>query len=224
MANMEALWIAGKLHPGKKIVASELAHYTHQRISGVLGLSFEKVGCDQYGRMNLDELEKILLKGGVGTIVVTTGTTGTGSVDPLTDIIELQKHYHFRIHVDAAYGGYFILADHLGEYTASQLMAASLADSIVIDPHKHGLQPYGCGCILFKDPEVGKYYKHDSPYTYFSSTELHLGEISLECSRAGASAVGLWATMEMFPLKQGGEFAKNLDRCRHAALKLVRKD
>ena len=47
-------------------------------------------------------------------------------------------------------------------------------DSIVIDPHKHGLQPYGCGCVLFSDPGVGRFYKHDSPYTYFSSPDLHL--------------------------------------------------
>ena len=59
------------------------------------------------------------------------------------------------------------------------------ADSVVVDPHKHGLQPYGCGAVLFRDPGVGRLYKHDSPYTYFTSGDLHLGEISLECSRAG---------------------------------------
>ena len=55
----------------------------------------------------------------------------------------------------------------------------------MVDPHKHGLQPYGCGAVLFADPAVGRFYSHDSPYTYFTSDELHLGEISLECSRAG---------------------------------------
>jgi tyrosine decarboxylase / aspartate 1-decarboxylase len=223
MANMEALWVAGKLLPGKKVIASEFAHYTHERISAVLGLPFEKIGCDKSGRMNPAELEKILQKGEVGTVVVTAGTTGTGSIDPLTDIIELQKQYHFRIHVDAAYGGYFILAGGLSDYTNSQLQAITVADSIVIDPHKHGLQPYGCGCILFRDPQVGRFYKHDSPYTYFTSDDLHLGEISLECSRAGASAVALWATMEIFPLERGGEFSHNLDRCHQAALKLYEK-
>ena len=52
------------------------------------------------------------------------------------------------------------------------------ADSVVVDPHKHGLQPYGCGAVLFRDPGVGRLYKHDSPYTYFTSGDLHLGEIS----------------------------------------------
>jgi len=97
------------------------------------------------------------------------------------------------------------------------------ADSIVVDPHKHGLQPYGCGCVLFRDPAVGRFYKHDSPYTYFTSKELHLGEISLECSRAGASAVALWATQRLLPLAPGGEFAQGLAKGRRAALELDRR-
>ena len=103
------------------------------------------------------------------------------------------------------------------------MTASSEVDSLVIDPHKHGLQPYGCGCILFRDPAVGALYKHDSPYTYFTSAELHLGEISLECSRAGASAVALWATQRMFPLERGGAFAADLGKCRQAALTLYAK-
>jgi glutamate/tyrosine decarboxylase-like PLP-dependent enzyme len=66
-------------------------------------------------------------------------------------------------------------------------------------------------------------YKHDSPYTYFSSAELHLGEISLECSRPGAAAAALWATQRLLPLKKGGEFAQGLQRGRKAALALFEK-
>jgi len=151
---------------------------------------------------------------------VTLGTTGLGSVDPLTQILALKKDYAFRVHVDAAYGGYYILANNLAANTRAAFDCLSEVDSIVIDPHKHGLQPYGCGCVLFKDPSVGRFYKHDSPYTYFSSSKLHLGEISLECSRAGASAVALWATQQLLPMHKGGEFATGLEKCRDAALKL----
>jgi glutamate/tyrosine decarboxylase-like PLP-dependent enzyme len=97
------------------------------------------------------------------------------------------------------------------------------ADSIVIDPHKHGLQPYGCGCVLFQDPSAGRFYKHDSPYTYFSSAELHLGEISLECSRPGAAAAALWTTQKLLPLAGAGEFASGLEKGRAAALALFEK-
>jgi tyrosine decarboxylase/aspartate 1-decarboxylase len=222
-ANLEALWVAGNIHPKKKIAASELAHYTHQRISAVLGIKYQKIACGKNGEMDMAKLETQLKKGNIGTVVVTMGTTGIGSVDPLPEILALQKKYDFRIHLDAAYGGYFRLADNLPESTLQKYSCMQESDSIVVDPHKHGLQPYGCGCILFRDPAVGKYYKHDSPYTYFSSSELHLGEISLECSRAGAAAVGLWATQKLFPLIKGAEFSKQINSSHEAALKLYRK-
>jgi len=223
MANMEALWISGKTKPDQKIVASEQAHYTHKRISDVLGLRFQSVPCDEKARLDIPSLKQILNKGDVGTVVATIGTTGTGSVDSLPEILELKKQYDFRLHADAAYGGYFILANNLNPYTQRVYDCLHKVDSIVIDPHKHGLQPYGCGCILYKDPGVGQFYKHDSPYTYFTSPELHLGEISLECSRPGASAVALWATQKLLPLVPNEEFAQGLSKSRKAALALYEK-
>lgn len=220
MANLEALWVSGKLHPGKKVVASEQAHYTHRRISEVLKIPYESISVDARARMSLGSLEKVLKRGDVGTVVVTLGTTGTGSVDPLSSILELRKRYQFRIHVDSAYGGYYCLADGLSTDVDASFAGLRHVDSIVVDPHKHGLQPYGCGCVLFSDPSVGSFYRHDSPYTYFSSDELHLGEISLECSRPGASATALWATQKLLPLEKGGQFAQGLSKCRKAALTL----
>lgn len=223
MANLEALWVAGQINPGKKVVASEQAHYTHSRISSVLGLKFDAVKCDHDGRMDIDALKEMLANGDVGTVVATIGTTATGAVDPLPRLLELKAQYGFRLHADAAYGGYFILAGNLNPETKSSFDKLSDVDSIVIDPHKHGLQPYGCGCVIFHDPRIARFYKHDSPYTYFTSKDLHLGEISLECSRAGASAVGLWATQRLMPLVKGGEFASSLNAGREAALKLYQR-
>src|ERR1035438_3353697 len=228
IANLEALWVAGQTMPGRRIVGSEQAHYTHHRISTVLKLYFTPIPADERGRMSLEALGFELSKGDVGTVVVTVGTTAIGAVDPLEEILALRERYGFRVHVDAAYGGYFrLIPEALDQPTRRAYAALDQADSIVIDPHKHGLQPYGCGCILFRDPAVGRFYKHDSPYTYFTSKELHLGEISLECSRAGAAAVALWATQRLLPLVPGGEFAAGLKAGRAAALQLdarVRND
>jgi tyrosine decarboxylase/aspartate 1-decarboxylase len=220
MANLEALWVAGQLAPGQAILASAQAHYTHERISKVLHLPFEKIECDERGRMDVGALERRVAQGGVAAVVVTLGTTATGSVEALDEIVRLREKYQFRIHADAAYGGYFSLVDNLNPKVSAALDAGGEADSIAIDPHKHGLQPYGCGCILFKDPAAGVWYKHNSPYTYFTSNELHLGEISLECSRPGAAAAALWATQKLLPLVKGGEFARNLAKSREAALAL----
>jgi glutamate/tyrosine decarboxylase-like PLP-dependent enzyme len=239
-ANLEALWMAGQLRPGRRIVGSEQAHYTHRRISGVLKLEFTPVAADGRGRMSLEALEDELRKGDVGTVVATLGTTAMGAVDPLDEILALGQRYGARVHVDAAYGGYFgLIADALDEPARRAYAAIGAADSIVIDPHKHGLQPYGCGCVLFRDHCVGRFYKHDSPYTYFTSKEfrpseqkslapplrdpVHLGEISLECSRAGAAAVALWATQRLLPLTSDGAFAEGLRKGRRAALELDRR-
>jgi len=223
MANLEALWAAGRLEPGKTILASAQAHYTHERISGVLQLPFETIPCDARGRMDVEPLRKRLLRGDVGAVVATMGTTATGSVDPLAEVLELRAKHGFRLHADAAYGGYFGLAGNLRPEARKSFDCMAQVDSIAIDPHKHGLQPYGCGCVLFRDPVVGRLYRHDSPYTYFSSGELHLGEISLECSRPGAAAVALWATQKLLPLEKGGEFAKGLEQSREAAMDLYQR-
>lgn len=219
-ANLEALWVAGQMAPGKKIVASDQAHYTHRRISGVLQLPYASVSTDGRGRMDLTALEAALAAGDVGTVVATLGSTALGAVDPLDRILQLKERYGFRLHADAAYGGYFRLASTLDSEAERAFASIGEADSIVVDPHKHGLQPYGCGCVLFRDPAIGRLYKHDSPYTYFTSSELHLGEISLECSRAGASAVALWATQRLLPLVRGGAFAQGLEQGREAARRL----
>jgi glutamate/tyrosine decarboxylase-like PLP-dependent enzyme len=218
MANLEALWIAGELAPGATVLASSQAHYTHGRVSAVLKLPYEALPCDRLGRMDVAALEQRLKAGGIGTVVATLGTTAVGAVDPLPAILALRARYGFRLHADCAYGGYYVLAGNLAPEARAAFDRLGEADSIVIDPHKHGLQPYGCGCILFRDPAVGRFYRHDSPYTYFSSGDLHLGEITLECSRPGAAAVALWATQRLLPLVRDGEFARMLEDCREAAL------
>ena len=90
-ANLEGLWIAGQLAPGKRIVASEQAHYTHGRISAVLGLPFTSVPADRAGRMDMAALESTLREGDVGTVVVTLGATATGAVDPLHKVLALRE-------------------------------------------------------------------------------------------------------------------------------------
>src|SRR5947199_2357413 len=66
MANLEALWIAGQLAPGKKILASQQAHYTHRRLSEVLKLQFEAIRCDGKGRLDIPDLKNSLEHGNVG--------------------------------------------------------------------------------------------------------------------------------------------------------------
>ncbi|MEX2463223.1 MAG: aminotransferase class I/II-fold pyridoxal phosphate-dependent enzyme, partial [Balneolaceae bacterium] len=213
IANLEALFVARELHPDQAIAATSNAHYTHRRMCGVLNCDFIEIPCTADGIPDFDFIAEHASQ--IGTLVVTMGTTGLGTVEPLSKLNQLAKKVGFRIHADAAYGGFFKI---IGDKLSSKVDWDSLheCDSIVIDPHKHGLQPYGCGSVLYKDPAVGTFFKHDSPYTYFTSDELHLGEISLECSRAGASAAALWATLQLLPLTEDG-LGSILHRCKTAA-------
>jgi glutamate/tyrosine decarboxylase-like PLP-dependent enzyme len=222
IANLEALFVAREAHPGKGVAYSTDAHYTHGRMCRLIGVRGHAVAADAAGRMDLDALEQLLRTGTVGTVVLTTGTTGLGAVDPVDSALPLCVRYGARVHVDAAYGGFFrLIADDTADgVAAAPFEAVAACDSVVIDPHKHGLQPYGCGAVLFRDPDVARHYLHESPYTYYTDdleAGGHLGEISLECSRSGASAAALWLTLQLVPLTSDGLGAV-LRPCRRAAL------
>ncbi|TVR18683.1 MAG: aspartate aminotransferase family protein [Balneolaceae bacterium] len=214
VANLEALFVAREIYPEKAIAASANSHYTHSRMSHLLRTDFIEISVDHHGNPDLQFIEDNADK--IGTLVVTMGTTGIGIVEPLADILKLAQKHGFRVHADAAYGGFFkLISANLP--SKEQWDCLHECDSVVIDPHKHGLQPYGCGSIFFRDAAVGKYFKHNSPYTYFTSNDLHLGEISIECSRAGASAAALWATLQLLPLTPAG-LGSVLQKTREAAL------
>lgn len=225
LANLEALWIARHCHPNKKIAGSREAHYTHRRACDLLQTEWLSLPADRDGRLELNALQEALAANAIGTVVVNLGTTARGVCDPLSEICKLQKRYSFRIHVDAAYGGYFALADNLQPAVKNHYAHSRYVDSIVVDPHKHGLQPYGCSCLLAADPQVKTFYAHDSSYTYFDSDhkEMHSGKTTLECSRAGAAAVALWATQRLFPLRKGGRLSMDLEKSHAAAVQLYQK-
>ncbi|MER5732719.1 aminotransferase class V-fold PLP-dependent enzyme [Streptomyces sp. NPDC002138] len=220
MANLEALYVARQLHPDRGIAYSGECHYTHERMCHVLGVEGHRIPADGHGRIDLDALEEALRTGRIGTVVVTTGTTGLGTVDPVHEVVAIARRYGVRVHVDAAYGGFYAILGRAGAegFDPRPWRAIAECDSVVVDPHKHGLQPYGCGAVLFPDPRAGRHFAHDSPYTYFTDADLHLGEISLECSRAGAAASALWLTLELLPLTPDG-FGSILAANRRAALR-----
>ncbi|HMN04585.1 MAG TPA: pyridoxal-dependent decarboxylase [Flavobacteriales bacterium] len=80
-------------------------------------------------------------------LIANAGSTDVGAVDPLNALADLAARYNLWLHVDAAYGGYFLLTGH------GQRMMAGIqrADSVVMDPHKGLFLPYGTGIVLVKD-------------------------------------------------------------------------
>lgn len=80
-------------------------------------------------------------------VVASAGTTDTGAVDPLDEIADLCEQFGTWFHVDAAYGGFFVLVDELKE----KLKGIERCDSVVLDPHKTLFLPFGSGAVLLKD-------------------------------------------------------------------------
>jgi glutamate/tyrosine decarboxylase-like PLP-dependent enzyme len=222
IANAEALWVASRRRPGAGIVASDQAHYCHARTSRALGLRFESLASDRALRLDTAALAARLARGGIGVVIATLGTTASGSSDAIAELLALRERYGFWLHVDASYGGYFGLAGNLDVTTGVAFERIGEVDSIVIDPHKHGLQPYGCSCVLFRDPGNGRFFRQRSPCAE-SPTTTAAREIGFECSRPGAAAVALWATMRLLPLSKDGRFAAMLDAARAAAVALDRR-
>jgi len=80
-------------------------------------------------------------------IVASAGTTDTGAIDPISDIARIANTEKLWLHLDAAYGGFFMLC----EQGRKRLEGIENADSIVLDPHKGLSLPYGTGAVLIRD-------------------------------------------------------------------------
>jgi aromatic-L-amino-acid/L-tryptophan decarboxylase len=80
-------------------------------------------------------------------VVANVGTTNTGAVDPVPEIVAIARRYGLWVHADAAYGGFFRLVR--GE--KAPVPSLEGCDSITLDPHKGLFLPYGTGCLLVRD-------------------------------------------------------------------------
>jgi glutamate/tyrosine decarboxylase-like PLP-dependent enzyme len=232
LANMEALWAVRDFRKPGKMLFSKGAHYSWKRIASILKVSpFAELPVDAHYRMDVDALEAELKKGEYMIVVANLGTTGIGAVDPLEDILTLREKYGFHLHVDAAYGGYYraVVLDgegnvkpfdpseiNVSEYVYRQLACLSEADSVTIDPHKHGLVGYGAGSVLFKDEALRQVILNTAPYTYHVTDKPNIGMFTLEGSRPGAAAAAVWLTLQLLPLNEKG-FGRLLEFCRAGA-------
>jgi len=235
LANMEGLWAIRDFREPGKLVFSKGSHYSWKRIASILKIEeIAELPVDAHYRMDLDALKKELDSGNVMMVMANLGTTGIGAVDPLDKILELRNEYGFHLHVDAAYGGYYrsIILDQenqlkpfdesespLSEYVYRQLARLGEADSITIDPHKHGLVGYGAGSVLFKDEALRQVILNTAPYTYHVTDRPNIGMFTLEGSRPGAAAAAVWLTNRLIPLNEGG-FGEILTLCHNTARSL----
>jgi len=80
-------------------------------------------------------------------VIASAGTTDAGAIDPLDRIADVCSEYESWFHVDAAYGGFFVMLDELKE----KFKGIERSDSVVMDPHKSLFLPFGIGAVLFRN-------------------------------------------------------------------------
>jgi glutamate/tyrosine decarboxylase-like PLP-dependent enzyme len=162
IANLSAIVAARQAHgvksfdvPRRVVYATRYAHHSLQkalRIAGLAECVQRTVESDAAGRMDTADLVRCVSahrKAGLlpWMVIANAGTTDTGAVDPLADIAGLCTEQKLWLHVDAAYGGAFLLC----EPGRRALAGIERSDSAVIDPHKGLFLPFGSGALVVKD-------------------------------------------------------------------------
>ncbi|MDP4998424.1 MAG: aminotransferase class V-fold PLP-dependent enzyme [Saprospiraceae bacterium] len=135
-------------------LTTQVHHCVHKafRIAGMKEAIFRNIPLDEHFRMDTDYLKRqIALDWDAGLrpfmIIGTAGTTDTGAIDPLDTIADIAQKNEIWFHVDAAYGGFFMLVENL----KPAFKGIERSDSVVIDPHKGLFLPYGLGAVIIRD-------------------------------------------------------------------------
>jgi aromatic-L-amino-acid/L-tryptophan decarboxylase len=142
-------FLAGTLY------ASDQAHHSVRKAAMLAGFppaSLRSIATDGCFRLRLDLLaESVESDRRAGRqpflVVANAGSTNSGAVDPLPQLADFCARQGLWLHVDAAYGGFFLLT----ERGRQRLAGIERADSIVLDPHKSLFLPYGTGALLVRD-------------------------------------------------------------------------
>ncbi len=140
------------------IYASREVHHSVAKgalLAGFPERNIRALPTDERFRLRLDALEAAIQEDRARgltpfLVVASAGTTNTGAVDPLEEIAEISAREGLWMHVDGAYGGFFLLTEE-GKQT---MRGIERADSIVLDPHKGLFLPYGTGAVLVRDGQA----------------------------------------------------------------------
>lgn len=175
IANLIALTSARDAHQikGDKIQKSViyLSRQTHHcidkalRIIGLEDVKIRRIPVDPFSRMDTVALQNRIhedLAQGLTPflIVASAGTTDTGAIDPLKAIGKIAQRHKLWYHVDAAYGGFFILS----KLKTKCFEGIERSDSLVVDPHKGLFLPYGIGAVLVKDKKAVFHSHHHTAH------------------------------------------------------------
>jgi len=198
-----------------RIYASDQSHHAIRKAALLAGFpesSVREIESDGLFRIRVEALERAIAEdraaGATPFLVVgNAGTTNTGAVDDLPRLADVAARERLWLHVDAAYGGFFLLTRE----GSRRLAGIELADSIVLDPHKGLFLPYGTGALLVRDGDAlrrahalsGDYMPNMQQDPDFADFNL----LSPELSR-GFRGLRVWLPFKMHGI---GPFRRNLE-------------
>ncbi len=151
------------------VYVTEQTHHCIDRALRIAGMGEaiqRQLPVDENFRMKTDQLEQAIQQdlqaGRVPWLIVgSAGTTDTGAVDPLKKQGEIAARHGLWFHVDAAYGGFFMLTGEVDSLFAG----IELSDSVVLDPHKGLFLPYGIGAVIVKQEKLmAAAYSYEASY------------------------------------------------------------
>lgn len=156
------------------IYCGEQTHHSVYKALHITGLHeavLRKISLTTTFRIDADQLEQQIKNDEASglypfMVVASAGTTDTGAVDPLNEIANICAKYKTWFHVDAAYGGFFILLDEMKE----KLKGIERSDSVTLDPHKTLFLPFGSGAVLLRDKNI-LLASNSSKASYLADTE-----------------------------------------------------
>lgn len=173
------------------IYGSPLLHHCNfkaVRIAGLTDCIKRYVPLNSEGQMDPESLKNMIAEDKANglnpfLIISSAGTTDLGSIDPLDDLATIAHSNNCWLHVDAAYGGFFVLS----EEGKQKLKGIEKADSLVMDPHKGMFLPYGIGAVLIKNKEaLLKSHQYQASYmqdTFDANDEVSPADVSPELSK-----------------------------------------
>ncbi|MFL6467810.1 MAG: pyridoxal phosphate-dependent decarboxylase family protein [Pyrinomonadaceae bacterium] len=193
--------------PRSVIYLSKQTHHSVDKAIRVAGLGeciLRFVALDEKFRIDAGALEQQIEEdesAGLNPflVVASAGTTDVGAIDPLPEIGAIAKRHGLWCHIDAAYGGFFILT----EEGKSKLRGLELTDSLIIDPHKGLFLPYGLGVVLVKNVEdLKRSYSFNANYmqdAFAGPDELSPAELSPELTKH-FRGLRLWLPLKLHGL------------------------
>ncbi|MGF1670858.1 MAG: pyridoxal phosphate-dependent decarboxylase family protein, partial [Balneolaceae bacterium] len=191
VAAREAAGITIENSSGTVVYLTSQSHHCIIKALAIAGLGrciIRYIEMDDQFRMNTFHLRNTILsdkKQGhfPWLIIASAGTTDTGAIDPLNEIADIAEEFHLRFHVDAAYGGFFLLNDEI----KNKMKGIERAHSVVLDPHKALFIPYGSGALIVRDiNELKDIFHFDASYmqdTYTNSDDYSPADVSPELSK-----------------------------------------